>query len=52
MTKIIAFILIILSFVGIVDGISYTIYCGAWPISIGLMAAGYLAYPKFTELLP
>ena len=50
MHKIIAFFLLVLSFVGILEGIGYTIYFGVWPISIGILAAGCLAWPKFKEL--
>lgn len=50
MNKIIAFFLLFLSFMGIIGGIGYCIYYGAWPISVGLVAAGYLAWPKFKEL--
>ena len=50
MTKIIALILLFLSFMGIVGGIGYTLYCGAWPVSVGLVAAGYVAWPRFREL--
>ena len=50
MTKIIAFLLLFLSFMGIIGGIGYTIYYGAWFFSVGLVAVTYLAWPKFKEL--
>ena len=49
--SIIAFILMVLSLVGILGGIGYSIYCGAYVIAVGLVAAGYLAYPKFMECI-
>ena len=49
MNKILAFFLIVLSFIGFVGGIGYTIYYGAWPIAVGVAALGWLAWPKFKE---
>ena len=51
MKKIISFILLFLTVVGIVGGIGYSIYQGAWVIAVGLVAAGYMAYPKCMELI-
>ena len=50
MNKIIAFLFLFLSFMGIIGGIGYTIYYGAWFFSVGLVAVAYLAWPKFKEL--
>lgn len=50
MNKIILFILITLSFIGIIGGIGYSIYNDAYVISVGLVAAGYVAWPRFREL--
>ena len=50
MNKILIIILLFLSFMGIIGGIGYTLYYGVWPISIGIVAAGYLAWPRFREL--
>jgi len=50
MKKIVIFILLILAFMGIVGGIGYTIYERAYPISVGLLSAGWMAWPKFREL--
>lgn len=48
--KTLIFILLILAFIGIIGGIGYTIYCKAYIIGIGLVAAGYVAWPRFKEL--
>ena len=50
MNKILYFILLFLAVIGLLGGIGYTIYCDAWPVSVGLVAVGYLVWPKFREL--
>ena len=50
MNKIIAFLLLVLGFVGIVGGVGYTAYCHAWPIAVGIGVAGWMAWPKAREL--
>ena len=50
MKKVLCFILLFLAVVGILGGIGYTIYSGAYVISVGLLAAGYVAYPGVKEL--
>ena len=50
MNKILAFFLLVLGFVGIVGGVGYTCYYGAWPIGVGVAATGYLAWPRIKEL--
>ena len=50
MNKVIYFILLILSVLGLIGGTGYTAYYGAYPVSIGVLALGYLAYPKWKEL--
>jgi len=35
---------------GIVGGIGYSIYGGAWPIAVGVAVAAWLSWPKVTEL--
>lgn len=37
MSKILAFFLLVLAFVGVVGGIGYTAYYGAWPIAAGIL---------------
>lgn len=39
-----------IAFMGIVGGIGYSIYSDAWYIAIGLVAAGYVAWPGAKEL--
>ena len=34
MNKILAFVLLVLTFIGVVGGIGYTAYYGAWPVAI------------------
>ena len=50
MNKVLILIILFLSFMGIIGGIGYTIYYGAWFFSVGLVAVAYLAWPKFKEL--
>lgn len=47
MNKIFIFILLFLSAIGILGGVGYTIYNDAWPLAVGLVGAGYLAWPEF-----
>lgn len=49
MNKILAFVLLVLTFLGVVGGIGYTAYYGAWPVAIGISVTGYMAWPKFVE---
>lgn len=55
MKKIINFILIFLTLIGIIGGIGYGIYDGRWVIAAGIAVAGYMAWPKiknvFEELI-
>ena len=51
MKKVFSLFLLFLTIVGIAGGIGYSIYQGAWIIAVGLVAAGYMAYPKFVELV-
>lgn len=50
MTKILYFILLFLAVIGLLGVISYTLYDGVWPISVGLLAAAHLAWPRFKGL--
>lgn len=49
MKKILNFILLFLTLIGIIGGIGYSIYNSAWVIAIGLVVTGYMAYPKVKE---
>ena len=49
MKKFVSFLLMCLYIVGVIGGIGYTIYCGAYVISVGVLATGYLAWPKAKE---
>jgi uncharacterized membrane protein len=55
MKKIIDFILLFLTLIGIIGGIGYGIYDGRWVIAVGIAVAGYMAWPKvkkvFDELI-
>lgn len=50
MNKILIFLLLILTFLGIIGGIGYTLYNKAYVITAGLIAAGYVAWPRLKEL--
>lgn len=50
MTKILYFILLFLAVIGLLGGIGYTIYYGAYAVTMGIAVLDYLAYPKFREL--
>lgn len=49
MKKVLYFILLILSVLGFIGGIGYTVYYGGYPIAVGILALGYSAYPKVKE---
>lgn len=55
MNKILNFILLFLTLIGLIGGIGYSIYDGRWVIAVGLVATGYMAWPKvkkvFEELI-
>lgn len=42
--KIISFFLLALAILGIIGGIGYAVYNGAYPIAVGVAATGYLAW--------
>lgn len=44
------FLILAIAFLGLVGGIGYTIYNGAYLIAIGIAVLGYLAYPKAKEM--
>lgn len=48
--KVLSFVLLFLWAMGIVGGIGYSIYGGAWPIVVGVAVAAWLSWPKVTEL--
>lgn len=48
--KVLSFVLLFLWTMGIVGGIGYSIYGGAWPIAVGVAVAAWLSWPKVTEL--
>lgn len=48
--KVLSFALLFLWVMGIVGGIGCSIYCGAWPVAVGVAVAGWLSWPKVTEL--
>ena len=49
MKRVLYFILLFLTLIGIIGGIGYSIYNSAWVIAIGLVVTGYMAYPKVKE---
>ena len=50
MNKILNFILLFLTVIGLVGGIGYSIYDGRWVIVVGLVIAGYMAWPKVNKV--
>lgn len=50
MKKILVFLVLALAVIGLLGGIGYTAYYGAYPIAIGVAVLGYLAYPKAKEM--
>ena len=51
MNKVLILILLFLAFIGFAGGLGYTVYYKGYVIAVGLLAVGYLAWPKFYELL-
>lgn len=49
MEKILCFFILCLYVVGVIGGIGYAIYGGAWPVAIGVAALGWMAFPKLKE---
>lgn len=49
MKKIISFIMLCLCVVGVIGGIGYSLYCGAWPVVIGVAALTYSALPEIKK---
>ena len=45
------FVLMILCVIGAVGGIGYAIYCGSWPVAIGVAVLAYTAWPKFYDYI-
>jgi uncharacterized membrane protein len=55
MKRVLYFLLLFLTLIGIIGGIGYGIYDGRWVIAVGIAVAGYMAWPKvkkvFEELI-
>ena len=49
MKKIGYFFLLCLCVIGAIGGVGYAIYCGAWPIAIGVGVLTYSAWPRIKE---
>ena len=50
MKQVLEFILMIVAVLGIIGSAGYVIYCGAWPLAVGLAAAFVLAWPRIVEI--
>lgn len=50
MDKVVYLLLLFLTIVGILGGIGYTIYNGAYVISVGLIATGYVAWNGIKDM--
>lgn len=51
MKKIYYLIMLCLCVMGAIGGIGYSLYFGAYPIAIGVVALAYTAWPKFKEYI-
>lgn len=51
MEKIYVFFVLCLYVLGTIGGVGYTIYCGGYPIALGVVALAVMAYPKAKEFL-
>lgn len=51
MKKVLFFLLMVMTIVGILGGIGYTIYYQAYPIAVCLVAAGAVAFPGVKDLI-
>jgi len=49
MKGILSFVMICLFALGVIGGIGYACYNGAWVIAIGVAALGWMAWPKVVE---
>ena len=47
--KVYYFIMLCLYILGVIGGIGYSLYNGAYPIAAGVVALGYMSYPKLKE---
>ena len=47
--KFLSFILLALAVLGVLGGIGYTIWCGAYPIAVGIAVTGYLAWSNIVK---
>ena len=50
MKKVYYFVMLCLCALGIIGGIGYSVYCGAWYVVVGVVALGYTAWPGVREL--
>ena len=49
MKKFINFLLLCLCVVGAIGGVGYAIFCGAWPVAIGVVVLTYSAWPMLKK---
>ena len=50
MKRVLCFILLFLTIIGLIGGIGYGIYDGRWVIAVGIAVAGYMAWPKVKKV--
>ena len=43
--KVLSFVLLFLWVMGIVGGIGCSIYCGAWPVVVGVAVLAFMGWP-------
>lgn len=49
MKKLFAFVMIALYILGAIGGIGYSMYCGAYPIAVGVAALAFMAWPELKK---
>ena len=49
MKKIGYLLLLCLCAMGAIGGVGYSLYCGAYPIAVGVVVLAYSAFPKVKE---
>lgn len=49
MKKVYYFVMLCLCALGFIGGIGYSVYCGAWPVAVGVAAVAWMALPKVKE---
>ena len=43
------FVMLCLCVMGLIGGIGYSLYCGAYPIAVGVAVLAYMAWPQVKD---